>query len=187
MSSFLLNRGRAIYWRRRIPLRFAVALKRTHIVVSLGTRDPKRARQLSRRLAVHFDDVFDMAHAIKQLTPDDFPQIIQSFRDLVQERLGLFELIFERETAQQRDQRLANPPTDAEFDAMVSEETRYRAENPDAQAAYEGRVEAHFKIAELGNIRTLAADWREALDTNQTRIITPLLEQALALNGFSAH
>lgn len=72
-----------IFWRRRLPGRAAIIFGRSHLTFSLRTRDPKRARQLSRRLAVHFDEIFDaMEQVTTALTKEQQEAILQSFRDL---------------------------------------------------------------------------------------------------------
>lgn len=111
MSSYLVDRGRAIFWRRRIPLQFAAAFGRSHLVIGLGIGDPKLARRLSRRLNVRFDDAFESLKMESRIpTPEEQRQIIESLRQLVRDRCETTQLFSVRSTPEQWQEYLAKAP-----------------------------------------------------------------------------
>lgn len=187
MTSYLLNRGRTIFWRRRLPGRAANIFGRSHLTLSLRTRDPKRARQLSRRLAVYFDEIFGaMEQVTRTLTTEQREAILQSFRDLIRERLELRELISWTPSEAQQTERLRNAPTSLEeLNARFAEEQATLAANPDARAIYEERQAAHEAIGELGSLKELKASWTDALQRNDTTLTMPLLDKALKKQGIA--
>jgi hypothetical protein len=86
------RRGAAYYWRRRIPgtKRGKVALRQ--LVVSLGTRDPARARYLAGQLTALSDQLFaSMRDPFDQTvaTPD---QLERLFREALLDHLHSLEL-----------------------------------------------------------------------------------------------
>jgi hypothetical protein len=104
-----------IFWRRRLPGRAAKIFGRSHLTFSLRTRDPKNARQLSRRLAVHFDEIFDAMEQITgALTNEQREAVLQSFRDLIRERIELRELISSAPSEAQQIERVRNAPSSLE-------------------------------------------------------------------------
>ncbi|MCY1644065.1 DUF6538 domain-containing protein [Methylorubrum sp. SL192] len=57
------RRGATYTWRRRIPQPLCRFCKGEALIVSLGTRDPRRARFLAGQLTAHSDDMFQRAMA----------------------------------------------------------------------------------------------------------------------------
>ena len=57
------RRGATYSWRRRIPRPLTRFCKVDALIVSLGTRDPRRARFLAGQLTAHSDDLFQRAMA----------------------------------------------------------------------------------------------------------------------------
>ncbi|NEU15072.1 tyrosine-type recombinase/integrase, partial [Methylobacterium sp. BTF04] len=55
------RRGATYSWRRRIPQPLCQFCKVEALIVSLGTRDPRRARFLAGQLTAHSDDLFQRA------------------------------------------------------------------------------------------------------------------------------
>jgi Fic family protein len=143
-----------IFWRRRLPGRAATIFGRSHLTFSLRTRDPRRARQLSRRLAVHFDEIFDaMEQVTRALTNEQREAILQSFRDLIRERIELRELISSAPSEAQQIERVRNAPRSLEeLNTLFAGEEAFLAADPTARAVYEERRAAHEAIAELGNL-----------------------------------
>lgn len=187
MTSYLLNRGSMIFWRRRLPGRAAKIFGRSHLTFSLRTRDPKRARQLSRRLAVYFDEsIGTMEQAIRTLTNEQRDAILQSFRDLIKERIELRELIGITPSEAQRIESLRHAPTSLEeLNARFENEERALHANPAARAVFEERQAAHEAIAELGNLDELKTTWTNALERNDTDVVMPLLSKVLEKQGLS--
>lgn len=134
-ASYLCNRGSMIFWRRRLPGRAAKIFGRSHLILSLRTRDPKRARQLSRCLAVHFDEIFNvMEQVTRTLTSEQQEAILQSFRDLIRKRLELMELISWIPSEAQQIEMLRNAPTSLEeLNARFAKEQATLAADPDAR------------------------------------------------------
>ncbi|MFK5599172.1 DUF6538 domain-containing protein [Methylobacterium sp. HMF5984] len=62
------RRGATYSWRRRIPQPLCQFCKGESLIVSLGTRDPRRARFLAGQLTAHSDDLFQ--HAMANADPD---------------------------------------------------------------------------------------------------------------------
>jgi integrase len=176
-----------IFWRRRLPGRAATIFGRSHLTFSLRTRDPKRARQLSRRLAVHFDEIFDaMEQVTRALTNEQREAILQSFRDLIRERIELRELISSAPSEAQQIERVRNAPRSLEeLNTLFAGEEAFLAADPTARAVYEERRAAHEAIAELGNLDELKATWTDALQRNDTDVVMPLLNKALKKHGIS--
>lgn len=188
MTSYLFNRGQTIFWRRRMPGRAAKIFGRSHLILSLRTRDPKRARQLSRRLAVHFDEIFGaMDQITTTLTKEQQEAILQSFRDLIIERLELRKLLIWAPTDAQRTEMLRNAPTSLDaLNAIFADEEAYLDSNPAAKAAHEERRAAQTVIAQFGDPEELRATWTDALQRNDTSVVTPLLEIVLQTKGVAA-
>lgn len=67
-----------IFWRRRLPGCTAKIFGRSHLTLSLRTRDPKRGRQLSRRLAVYFDEIFGAMEQVTTILTKDQQEAIFS-------------------------------------------------------------------------------------------------------------
>lgn len=70
------RRGATYSWRRRIPRWLCRFCKVDALIVSLGTRDPRRARFLAGQLTAHSDDLFERAMA------EADPDIIMTRRQL---------------------------------------------------------------------------------------------------------
>jgi hypothetical protein len=176
-----------IFWRRRLPGRAAMIFGRSHLTFSLRTRDPKWARQLSRRLAVYFDETFrTMEQVTKTLTNEQRDAILQSFRDLIRERLELRNLISSVPSEAQQIERLRHAPTSLEeLNARFAKEESALAADPAARAVFEERQVAHEAIAELGNLDELKAIWTDALERNDTNVVMPLLSKVLEKQDLS--
>jgi integrase len=70
------RRGGSYSWRRRIPLPLIRFCRSRQLVVSLGTRDPARARFLASQLTAHSDQLFHRAMSEPE------PDLIMSRRQL---------------------------------------------------------------------------------------------------------
>lgn len=70
------RRAGSYSWRRRIPQPLCQFCKVDALIVSLGTRDPRRARFLAGQLTAHSDDLFQRAMA------DPDPDIVMTRRQL---------------------------------------------------------------------------------------------------------
>ncbi|CAO4135486.1 hypothetical protein OFEAOIEE_LOCUS3230 [Methylorubrum extorquens] len=70
------RRGGTYSWRRRIPLKLARFCRSELLVVSLGTRDPARARFLASQLTAHSDHLF-----LKAMSEPE-PDLVMSRRQL---------------------------------------------------------------------------------------------------------
>ncbi len=70
------RRGGSYSWRRRIPLTLIRFCRSRQLVVSLGTRDPARARFLASQLTAHSDQLFHRAMSEPE------PDLIMSRRQL---------------------------------------------------------------------------------------------------------
>ncbi|TXM99360.1 hypothetical protein FV242_25855 [Methylobacterium sp. WL64] len=70
------RRGGSYSWRRRIPLALIRFCRSKQLVVSLGTRDPARARFLASQLTAHSDQLFHRAMS------EPGPDLIMSRRQL---------------------------------------------------------------------------------------------------------
>ena len=184
-NSYLLNRGAMIFWRRRLPTRTAGIFGRSHLVFSLRTRDPKVARQLSRRLAVFFDEIVEiMEQSTRNPTKEQQQAIIQTFRDLVQERIDLRRAITWTPTADQlRAFREEGPDSQEALQAIIDAEETYLESDPDAKVALEERYAAHAATGGFANLEVLKVKWSDALQRNDTALVAPLMKEALERNS----
>jgi hypothetical protein len=72
---------------------------------------------------------------------------------------------------------LRNAPTSLEaLNAIFAAEQTYLEANPVAKAAHEERQAAHMAIGQFGDLEELRATWTEALQPNDTSVVTPLLD-----------
>jgi len=182
MASHLLNRGRGIVWRRRIPRRVADSLGRSHVLVYLGTRDPREAARLGRRLSVVFDDFLDAMNSITRTpTPEDLENLLQIFRKIVRERCETAQLLEFRPTEEQRSEYLKQAPSSLEeLDARVAAEQEYLDHDPDARAMFEERRSAWALTEAFRDLAALAGKWQDAFKRNDPSMIRGLLGEAMA-------
>lgn len=189
MASHVVNRGRSISWRRRIPVRLVSAFRRSHLTLSLRTRDPVKARRLARRLSVVFDEFIEaMETANRQPTPQEQQALLDAFRSLIRDRCETARSLGFRPTQEQWNEYLGRAPTTlGELKRIELDEEAYRQSYPAAQAAYEERVQAHIESAPFRNVTRLAGEWQDALDRNDTRAVRDLVDETLATSGVSIH
>jgi integrase len=185
MASHLLNRGRGIVWRRRIPRRLAVSLGRSHVLVHLSTRDPGEAARLGRRLSVAFDDFIDAMNTITRTpAPEDLEKLLLSFRSLVKERCETAQLLFVRPSEEQKEEikRLA-PTTLQELERRFAVEEVYLEQDPAARAVFDERRRAQARTAGFHDLSRLVTRWHDALDRNDPGVIREILIEVLEING----
>jgi integrase len=187
MASHLFNRGRGIVWRRRIPPCFAGALGRSHVLVYLGTRDPREAARLGRRLSVVFDDFLEAMNTITRTpTPEDLENLLQIFRKIVRERCETAQLLCFQPTDEQRQEiERQKPATLEELDALFVTEQAILGGDPEAQAALDERRAAISLTRNFRDPGRLAGVWLDAMQRNDPNSIRDLLAEALRIANIS--
>ena len=129
-----------------------------------------------------FDEIVEiMELSTRHLTKEQQQAIIQSFRDLVQERIDLRRAISRTPTEEQL--REEGPDSQEALQAIVATEQTYFDSDPDAKAALEERHAAHTATVGFANLEVLKADWSGALQRSDTALVAPLMREALERNS----
>ncbi|CAA7611636.1 putative Integrase [Candidatus Terasakiella magnetica] len=71
MTTSLLRRGAAYYFRQRVPVDLVSRFKRPELKRSLGTNDPREARRRVARVRARADDLFEHLRRNPMITEDD--------------------------------------------------------------------------------------------------------------------
>ena len=75
----LKRKGGRYYWRRRVPLDLKERIGKAELVRSLGTSDPREARELARLAGVEADAMFANLRAERDLPPPDVDEAVEGF------------------------------------------------------------------------------------------------------------
>jgi integrase len=180
----LFRRNAVYYWRRRLPEDFARTAHKSHLVISLQTRDPTNAKPLARRLSVAFDQYLDrMQSTNRQPTPEDIAEIIRTLRALLTERIELSPIAwanlvpdYEQAAVEQDIEPKTREEVDAEFDAYFEAFEQEARAQPDLYSA-------QAVTLDFINIHDLRRRWRDALAGKDLWVIGDHLDDALRKLG----
>jgi integrase len=147
------------YWRVRLPRRLAPRLGRAVIAWSLGTREPREARQRAARATAAFEtfvSMLDQATPRRQPTDAELMEVLRAiFDDIVLGRESINAAVLS--PAEMAEEGIAS-------DELTPEEIAILDREHDEQSA---------------------ATWKTYLDNNDLRQVGPLVERYLADKGLA--